>query len=423
VTPQVAILIGTRQRCDYLQRCLESLQTLPSGFAQIIVVDAASTDGTREFLSSRNDVISILEDAPSGQAAGLNKAAEKVIAPLICWLSDDNRVLPGAIEEAVELLDEDQRIGLVGLRVKDTRGPYASHPFIGGVSDAGVITCNQGILRTDLFRKIGGFDLQLRDYLIDSDITIKVLLAGAQVVHLRRVAVLHDRERGDQSWMSLENRKAQTRKNRALFAAKYSAYVEQACARMLQSKDKIKRQLWTALVQRELKCRVQHADCKTSEFYRTHALYAKASFVALTDICPPGERWSLRQILSPALEFKSQEKTLSVECARVYSALSFELIGVFETLGYLHSRWGALSSALARLAFIKFVAKLSTNRDRFYHFILWVADIPAEQAKYVLDVILPSFQKVDASSHDRVKKRLSAILSPEPSATRNASLS
>jgi GT2 family glycosyltransferase len=85
---------------------------------------------------------------------------------------------------------------MVGLKVKDTQGPFAHAPYIGGVSAIGVLNVNQGMLRTSLLQSLGGFSEDFRDYGIDPDLTTRVLLSGHGIAYTRCVALLHYRDWG-----------------------------------------------------------------------------------------------------------------------------------------------------------------------------------------------------------------------------------
>jgi hypothetical protein len=82
---------------------------------------------------------------------------------------------------------------MVGLKVRDTQGPFAKAPYLGGVSKIGILNVNQGMLRTKVLREVGFFSLDFRDYGIDPDLTAKVLLAGHDVVYTRPIAIHHHR--------------------------------------------------------------------------------------------------------------------------------------------------------------------------------------------------------------------------------------
>jgi len=219
--PRITVLVGTCNRLDLLKRCLESVLVDGRDFVSVFVIDAGSTDGTRDYLTGLRDVETILETERHGQAWALNRAAEKSETKYLCWLSDDNVVRSGSLRHAVQILDEDPTIGLVSLKVRDATGPSAHLPFIGNVGSTGVLNCNQGVLRGSLFRELGGFDETLRDYFIDNDLTTRVLLAGQDVVFTKEVAIDHFRQHEVDSWIGAKERKARIALNKRLYEAKY----------------------------------------------------------------------------------------------------------------------------------------------------------------------------------------------------------
>ena len=218
---RLTVLIGSCNRLDLLKRSLDSVLAEGRDFVSIVVIDAGSTDGTRDYLAGRRDVETILETERHGQAWALNRAAEQSKTEFLCWLSDDNVLRPGALRHAVRVLDEDASIGLVCLKVRDSTGPSAHLPFIGNVGSTGVLNCNQGVLRGSLFRDLGGFDETLRDYFIDNDLTTRVLLAGLDVVFTKEVAIDHFRQHEVDSWIGAKERKGRIALNKRFYEAKY----------------------------------------------------------------------------------------------------------------------------------------------------------------------------------------------------------
>ena len=82
---------------------------------------------------------------------------------------------------------------MVGLKTRDTLGPWVQEPYVGGISEYGVLNCNHGVLRLDLLRAVGCFTEAYKFYFIDPDLTAKILCAGRRVVMTRQVSVLHHR--------------------------------------------------------------------------------------------------------------------------------------------------------------------------------------------------------------------------------------
>lgn len=228
VTPPVlTILIGTWNRRDLLEKALRSMLEGTHLALKILVADAGSTDGTIDFLRelavADDRVEPVFEGERKGQAAALNGLCRLVTSKYVCWLSDDNQVVAGALDLAVNALEADRQLGMVGLKVRDLQGPFVDAPYIGGISVTGVINVNQGVLSTALLREVGGFSECFRDYGIDADLTTKILLAGRSVVFTREVAVLHERgwpDAGTPEGVALADRNARYHR---LYALKYRA--------------------------------------------------------------------------------------------------------------------------------------------------------------------------------------------------------
>ena len=194
-TAKLTIVVGTCDRCGDLSDLLDSIERHTHTPHLVVVSDAGSTDGTAEMLGKRvqANLVVVNEGERRGQARALNDVFARVETPYVCWVSDDNFVTEGGLDQAVEILEGNPAIGMVGLKVRDLVGPFVKAPYIGGIGVAGVLNVNQGVLPTDLVRKLGGFDESLRDYGIDPDLTLRVLKAGREVVFTKDIAILHRR--------------------------------------------------------------------------------------------------------------------------------------------------------------------------------------------------------------------------------------
>ncbi len=189
----VSVLLPTCDRLPQLRRAVDSILGGTRRPVRLHVIDAGSTDGTQEYLLAHPGVIAVLQGRKLGPAASMNLAWQDVDTPYSCWLSDDTELVPGALDAALDALEHDPDMGMVGLKTRDTLGPWVEEPYIGGLSEYGIINVNHGVLRTSLARALGGFCEDYRFYFIDPDLTARVLCAGYAVALTRRVAVLHHR--------------------------------------------------------------------------------------------------------------------------------------------------------------------------------------------------------------------------------------
>ncbi|MDX9862777.1 MAG: glycosyltransferase [Rhodospirillales bacterium] len=242
---QLAIAVGTFNRLDHLRTLLDSIERQTRTPYEIHVCDAGSTDGTAAWLRRRAEadprIHPVFDGARRGQAAALNDIFRRLTTPWTGWLSDDNIVIDGGLDVAVAALAADPLLGMVGLKVRDLRGPFAAAPYIGGLTGTGVLNINQGVLPTPLLQELGGFSVDFGDYGIDADLTTRVLLAGRSVALTRAVCVHHNR-----NWASSETNEGirlaeRNARYRSLYMQIYSPLLGADCGWMLR------RAAWKAL--------------------------------------------------------------------------------------------------------------------------------------------------------------------------------
>lgn len=234
----LTIIVGTYNRLPLLKQCLESLEKCKA-LETVIVADAGSEDGTLEYLSGKSGIRLVCDGRPIGQAKSFNRILPIVRSRYIGWLSDDNVARHSVLDDAVQTLDSHSDIGMVGLKVRDQTGPYAKHPYLGAVWPSGVLTVNQGILRTDLLIKLGGFDEEFNDYGMDIDLTTRVLLSGYKVVLTRRVAIQHYRDHQTSNWIDEEGRRKRIKQAQALYRKKYSQLIDRRRQTIIPLKSRL----------------------------------------------------------------------------------------------------------------------------------------------------------------------------------------
>jgi len=217
----LSVVVGTLNRLDRLRCCIESIVQNTSVPTRVYVTDAGSTDGTAEYLRGieADNIRVTLRGKKLGQAKAYNEIFADIRTPYTCWLSDDNIVVNGGLDKAVGILNAMPSVGMVGLKVKDVEGPFSAEPYIGGISETGVLNVNQGVLRTELLNGLGGFSEEFRDYGIDPDLTARVLYAGHDIVYTRVIAILHYRDWGKDEALCEQHDKQ--KKYKALYRMKY----------------------------------------------------------------------------------------------------------------------------------------------------------------------------------------------------------
>lgn len=192
---RLSVVLGTLNRLPSLKRGVESIFAQTRTAVRIYVTDAGSTDGTIEWLrgAASDRLVPVFVGRKLGQAKAYNDVFATVDTPYVVWLSDDNEIVNRGLDVAVRILDREPGIGMVGLKVKDRTGPFQAAAYVGGISSVGILNVNQGVLHTDLLKRLGGFSEEFADYGIDPDLTAKVLFSGHSIVYTRKVAIHHYR--------------------------------------------------------------------------------------------------------------------------------------------------------------------------------------------------------------------------------------
>lgn len=112
---KTSIIILTHNKLDYTKLCIESirLNTTP-GHYELIVVDNASTDGTKGWLQNQSDVKIIFNDENAGFPKGCNQGIEVASGDSILLLNNDTIVTPNWLINLSACLYSSESIGAVG---------------------------------------------------------------------------------------------------------------------------------------------------------------------------------------------------------------------------------------------------------------------------------------------------------------------
>ncbi|MGX1478501.1 UNVERIFIED_CONTAM: GT2 family glycosyltransferase [Streptomyces canus] len=113
MTPSpVGIVIATRNRSASLARTLDRLLDLPEQ-PEILVVDNASTDGTRARLARDYPKVRVLSLPSNRGAIARTHGVRALHTPYVAFSDDDSWWAPGALEHAAKLMDAHPRLGLI----------------------------------------------------------------------------------------------------------------------------------------------------------------------------------------------------------------------------------------------------------------------------------------------------------------------
>jgi glycosyltransferase involved in cell wall biosynthesis len=168
----ISLIICTRDRCQQLVRCLESVRDISFERSwEVIIVDNGSVDQTpsiaRDFISSFGPSARYIFEPKPGKSNALNTALENATGEFLAFTDDDCYPAPDFLR-AVWGAFEDTSVGYVGGRVM-LHDPADLHiavnestiartfPGRSFLSGSGIQGANMAFRRNVLF-DIGGFD-------------------------------------------------------------------------------------------------------------------------------------------------------------------------------------------------------------------------------------------------------------------------
>ena len=232
----VTIIIPNVDGARPLDACLASIAELdfPAGHRQVLVVDGASKDRSRDV--ARTHGATVLELASNlGFAAAINAGAAAATTPLIALLNNDMVVEPGWLRALVDSWDPAANVRCVGGAILSEDGTRSD--FAGGVvnfhgfgdqpgfgSDAAAtmddelrgsepFACGGSMLiDRELFLEVGAFDESYFAYFEDVDLGWRLNLLGHDIAYTPRSRCLH-RHHGTSRRMSRAQRQLLLERN------------------------------------------------------------------------------------------------------------------------------------------------------------------------------------------------------------------
>ena len=193
---KLSIVIPVRNERDTIVQLIERVRAVDCGMPkELIVVDGASTDGTREALAAlpaAADLVVVLEDAPRGKGRAVRTGFERAAGDIVMVQDADLELEPSEIPLLLAPIIEGRTDVVFGSRFTRGRGAtplkgYAGNfaltwacniLFLTRLTD--ILTCYK-VMRAGVMRSLGlrcdGFDL-------DAEITCRLLRDGHRIVEV-----------------------------------------------------------------------------------------------------------------------------------------------------------------------------------------------------------------------------------------------
>lgn len=211
----VSVVIVNYRGAEDTIECLASLRTLdwPSDRLQIVVIDNASGDDSVERIRAAAPGVTLVASRENtGFAGGCNLGVAYSTGEYVAFINSDARPHPAWLTEAVNALQTQPNVGCVASKVLDWDGQRIDYVggninFVGqgykleaGDTDDGRYdiprrvlfpTGSAMVVRTQLYRRLGGFDEQYFMFFEDVDFGWRMNLHGYDVRFVPTSLVFH----------------------------------------------------------------------------------------------------------------------------------------------------------------------------------------------------------------------------------------
>ena len=120
----LSVIVVTYNSARHIAACLASLGPALAGLhSEVVVVDNASGDATREIVTSQFPGVRLIaRERNNGFAAGINAGLAETTGRYVAWVNPDSEVVDGQFRQVIAWLDAHPEAGIAGLRLVDAAG-------------------------------------------------------------------------------------------------------------------------------------------------------------------------------------------------------------------------------------------------------------------------------------------------------------
>ncbi len=192
--PRVSIITPSFNQAEFLRRHLRSVASQGPSVIEHIIVDGASTDGTRRLLKQTGPLVKWISEPDDGQTSALRKALAMATGDIIGWLNVDEFYEPDAVERAVQtfvarpdavaVYGDFRRIDADGALIRVNR-QWKYDRDIGRIVTPIIQNC-AGFFSRERLLEIDAFTSDLQ-YVMDWDLYIQMMKDGGEAVYVPQV--------------------------------------------------------------------------------------------------------------------------------------------------------------------------------------------------------------------------------------------
>ena len=210
----ISAVILSFNRREALRHTLGVIRSQPwSTGSQIIVVDNGSSDGSAAMVRAEFPEFTLVALASNVLIEGFNIGAARAEGEFLLILDDDSWPEAGAIEAALEHMKSEPRTGGLMLHRRHPQTLGYEWPFdvpsLAGINRGWPDMGCGNLYRREAWMKVGGYEAAYSLYRNDTDMALKLLAAGYDVVFNPAWLVWHDSRivtRKSNRWLHLSTR-------------------------------------------------------------------------------------------------------------------------------------------------------------------------------------------------------------------------
>ncbi|HIJ18260.1 TPA: glycosyltransferase family 2 protein [Candidatus Woesearchaeota archaeon] len=205
--PLISIVFVNYNGKELLRAALRSLRKSTCKNYEVLVVDNASTDGSREMVTKEFSRARLIRNSTNQGYTGINAALPSCKGAYILFLNNDLELHPASIKRLLKVLENDPTAALAVPRLVnyydrkiDSAGTWVSRSFYNGHHRADktgntikeIPYMGIGLIRKEAVQKFGYlFDPDYFIYAEDLDLGIRIRLLGMKTLHVPSAIAYH----------------------------------------------------------------------------------------------------------------------------------------------------------------------------------------------------------------------------------------
>lgn len=202
--PKISLITVNFNGKRFLKNFFASLDKLAYSNWELIFVDNNSTNDSAEFIKELKDSrIKLIENKKNlGFALANNQAAKMARGKYLFFVNNDTKIGPKTLSKLVNKMEKNQNLAICGCKMMNYSGQKHFHTGI-GIDIFGYpifwdiwkkifyIEGSALMIRSGIFRKLGGFDPEYFMFHEDIDLAWRVWLLGYQVAASSSAVIYH----------------------------------------------------------------------------------------------------------------------------------------------------------------------------------------------------------------------------------------